>query len=302
MTRLILDSGDPEEYKITAKIAYDNNQELWGGTTNPSLIAKKLAMKGKKLTKEEAFELQKDIVLQILDFVPGAVSVEVYADSNTTAEEMISQGEKIASWHERVVIKLPTTIEGFKARTVLRKQSITTNNTLVFSQPQIVAICIHENLVQKTYDVKGQWPSFISPFIGRLDDIGEDGLSLVKNGLELKKQLQSNLWMLAASIRNIHHLSESITLGSELVTAPLKVYEEWFLRKNTGEHQTGLKISKLWNIPDEVRNIDSLASFMQALETDILNISHPLTDKGLERFANDWNALISDKRNNSNYH
>lgn len=295
MTRLILDSGDPEEYKITAKIANDNNQELWGGTTNPSLIAKKLAMKGKKLTKEEAFELQKEIVLQILDIVPGAVSVEVYADSNTTAEEMISQGEKISRWHERVVIKVPTTIEGFKARTVLRKHSITTNNTLVFSQPQIVAICIHENLVQKEYGVQGQWPSFISPFVGRLDDIGEDGLSLVKNGLELKKQLQSNLWMLAASIRNTYHLSESITLGSELVTAPLKVYEEWFLRKNRNKHQTGLKISKLWDIPDEVKNIDSLASFMQALETDILNIYHPLTDKGLERFANDWNALVSDK-------
>lgn len=294
MTRLILDSGDPEEYKITAKIASDNNQELWGGTTNPSLIAKKLAMKGKKLTRDEAFELQKDIVLQILDLIPGAVSVEVYADFNTTADEMISQGEKIARWHDRVVIKLPTTIEGFKARTALRRQHITINNTLVFSQQQIVAICIHENLVQKEYDVPGQWPSFISPFIGRLDDISEDGLSLLKNGLELKKQLNSNLWMLAASIRNTHHLSESINLGSELVTAPLKVFEEWFSQeKNTNERQTGLKISQLWNIPDEVKMLDSLTAFMQALQNGILNISHPLTDKGIERFANDWNTLLS---------
>ncbi len=293
MTRLILDSGNPEEYKIIAKIAKDNNQEIWGGTTNPSLIAKKLALQGRKLTRKEAFDLQKDIALQILDIVPGALSVEVYADSNTTADEMISQGEKIARWHERVVIKLPTTIEGFKARTELRKKHIPINNTLVFSQQQIVAICIHENLVQKEYGVQGVWPSFVSPFIGRLDDIGEDGLSLLKNGIELKNQLQPNLWMLAASIRNTHHLSESIRLGSELVTAPATVYNAWFAKKEiTIEHTNVLKISQLWNVPDEIKKIDSLDAFMHALATGILNIYHPLTEKGLERFANDWNTLI----------
>src|ERR1700719_1712375 len=116
MTKFLLDSGDPDEYKEITSLAKEKGYELWGATTNPTLIAKKLA--GQKITSEEAFALQKKIVFEILDIVPGAVSAEVYADDKTTAEQMVEQGRDIAKWHERIFVKLPTTIEGFKARTV----------------------------------------------------------------------------------------------------------------------------------------------------------------------------------------
>lgn len=293
MTRFILDSGNPEEYKQVSKLAKDHNQEMWGGTTNPSLIAKKLSEQGKKLTMDEAFLLQKNIVMQILELVPGAVSAEVYADLTTTADSMIKQGREIATWDERVVIKLPTTLEGFKARTQLRKLNITINNTLVFSQQQIYAICLHENLMQREYGAESKWPNFISPFIGRLDDIGEDGLSLVKNGMQIKGLFDVDTWMLAASIRSTHHLADCIAAESELVTAPLKVYQDWFEHNGEpSEALQGLQASPLWEPPDNLSEIRSIESFMEAIGSGQLNISHPLTEKGIIKFTEDWKAIL----------
>ena len=156
-----------------------------GGTTNPSLIAKKLA--GEKVTQDEAFFKQKEIIFELLEIVPGAVSAEVYADMTTPAEAMVEQGREIAKWHERIHVKLPTTIEGFKARTVLRQLGIPTNNTLVFSQEQIFAICLHEEIIQRQTPIKNTWPPFISPFVGRLDDLDFNGMDLIADGIKLKK-------------------------------------------------------------------------------------------------------------------
>ena len=305
MTRFILDSGNPDEYKTIGKLAKDHNNELWGSTTNPSLIAKKLAGQGKKLTTKEAFQLQREIVFEILELVPGAVSAEVYADSQTTSTEMVEQGKEIASWHERVVIKLPTTVEGFKARTELRKLNIVINNTLVFSQQQIYAICLHEHLMQKEFQAKNKWPCFISPFIGRLDDIGESGITLVKNGMELKKSFPEKLWMLAASIRSPRHIQESIDAGSELITVPGKVYQEWFTtgndpsafgtNQNPSPSQDNLHKEPLWSPPVNIQCIASVEAFMAALESGELAISHPLTDKGIIKFTEDWQAILQRK-------
>ena len=133
--KFLLDSGDPNEYKEIEPLAKKHDSNLWGSTTNPTLIAKKLA--GKKVSQQEAFDLQKKLVMDILDLVPGAVSAEVFSDWATTGEEMAKQGRDIATWDKRVVVKLPTTKEGFIARTILRKEKIPVNNTLVFSQAQI---------------------------------------------------------------------------------------------------------------------------------------------------------------------
>jgi len=293
MTRFILDSGNPQEYESIVKLAHNHGSEIWGSTTNPSLIAKKLSESGKKLTLDEAFALQKDIVMQILMLVPGAVSAEVYADTETKADEMVEQGLEIAAWDERVVIKIPTTIEGFKARTQLRKKNITINNTLVFSQQQIYAICLHEHLVQKEFNAMSKWPCFISPFLGRLDDIGEDGTALVKNGMQQKKHFQEELWMLAASIRSTRHLADSIDLGTELITAPAKVYTEWFEGgQKPSEKTEGLKVPPLWQPIETIEEIESLENFMLALENKTLDISHSLTDKGIIKFTEDWQGIL----------
>lgn len=296
-TKFLLDSGDPDEYKEIANLAKSKGKELWGATTNPSLIAKKLS--GKKITQKEAFELQKQIILEITEIVPGAVSAEVYADEKTTAEEMIEQGKEIATWHKRVVVKLPTTVEAFKARTELRKTGIAINNTLVFSQQQIFAICLHEQITQKLYGpIIGLWPPFISPFVGRLDDINEDGMMLVDNGMKIKKGL--DIWMLEASVRRLEHMKIGINLGTELITAPAKTYREFFALTNeeiekmdTNDYRKDLSQPNFWIAADDLKSIDSVTSFTQALESGLLDISHPLTDKGIARFAEDWKAIIA---------
>lgn len=300
MTHFILDSGDPDEYREISALANEHNSQLWGGTTNPSLIAKKLT--GRKISSQkEAFDLQKAIVQEIATIVPGAVSGEVYADKGTTAEQMIEQGREIASWGERIVVKLPTTIEGFKARTILRKENILTNNTLVFSQEQIAAICLHEQLVVKEFGPRNnEWPPFISPFIGRLDDIGENGMDLVRLGMQIKSKFSVPTWMLAASIRTTAHFTLSLIAGVELITVPAKTFKEWFalpdeqkVAMDTSYQQT-LTAIRAYSFPESLSNLTTTGEFIQALMSKKLDISHHLTDKGIERFASDWNKLISE--------
>ncbi len=304
-TKYLLDSGDPDEYREIAKLALDNGQELWGSTTNPTLIAKKLS--GRQVHSQgEAFSLQKDIVLEIIDIVPGAVSAEVYADQTTPAAEMISQGREIASWHTRVVVKLPTTIEGFKARTELRKLGIVTNNTLVFSQEQIFATCLHEALIQKLFGpIDSTWPTFISPFVGRLDDIGLDGMSLVSEGMRLKSlaqflALDGNVpWMLEASVRRPEHIKRGIDAGAELITAPAKIYREWFALsdhdKQTLEEtpKNELKPLNAWSPPEEIQDPSGIETFIEYLDSNKLDIRHELTNKGIVGFVEDWKAIIT---------
>lgn len=298
----LLDSGDPDEFREIAALAKTQDSELWGATTNPTLIAKKLA--GKKISQQEAYELQKQIVLEIISIVPGAVSAEVYADEKTTAEEMVGQGREIATWHERVVVKLPTTIEGFKARSALRKGKVPINNTLVFSQQQIFAICLHEKIMQEQFGpIQNTWPSFISPFVGRLDDIQIDGMQLVEHGMKIKQLVFKDApngasWMLEASVRRNEHMQRGITCKTELITAPAKVYREWFSITNEQKNLSNknyaqdLEPIQYWQPPPDLLSIQTENAFMQALESGQLNIQHDLTDRGITRFADDWKAII----------
>lgn len=297
MTKFILDSGDPIEYREIAGLAKQKGSQLWGGTTNPTLIAKKLS--GKKFTHKEEFDLQKSIVFDILKIVSGAVSAEVYADEKTNAQAMIEQGREIATWHTRVVVKLPTTTEGFKARTQLRKEKISVNNTLVFSQEQIFAICLHEHIVKKTFGfIEEPYPPFISPFVGRLDDLNIDGMQLVEHGMKTKGLFDTQLWMLEASVRNLQHIKRGIDTNVELITAPAKVYREWFALTdqqvaNFDSHNSKLAPIQYWQPPRELFKIQTTDHFISAITTGKLNIYHDLTDKGLEKFAADWNSIIA---------
>lgn len=299
MIKYLLDSGDPDEYRHIADVAKSKGQELWGSTTNPSLIAKKLA--GHKVTFEEAFfQLQKSLIEEILTIVPGAVSAEVYASPTSTAEEMIEQGKVIDTWHERVVVKLPTNLEGFKARTELRKLGVTINNTLVFSQQQSFAISLHEKLMLQAYGpAKSGWPSFISPFLGRLDDKGEDGLSFLKYATETMHELfgTDTAWMLAASIRTPRHFKASVEYGCEMITAPAKVYDEWLAMSETDQQALSLETPELTEIPrwepsDELKSIATVDDFFKAIADGKLDITHPLSDAGIERFVHDWQAIL----------
>jgi transaldolase len=299
-TKFLLDSGDINEYKQIQELAHAHNSEIWGSTTNPSLIAKKLA--GKKVPQEEAFSvLQKEIIEEILAVVPGAVSAEVYAAPDTKADAMVEQGKVIATWDPRVVVKLPTTLEGFKARTELRKLGICINNTLVFSQQQVFAITLHEQIMTAQYgQPKSQYPCFISPFIGRLDDRGEDGISMLEHSVKTIHENfpQDLVWMLEASIRTVTHLQKGIALDVELATAPAKVYTEWFSMTDKEKSTAQTSPSSLTEIPywqptPELVGIKTIDDCMHAIENGALDITHPLTDKGIEKFIADWSAIIA---------
>lgn len=301
MTKFLLDSGDPQEYRDISLLAKERGSELWGSTTNPSLIAKKIAASGKKLTPKEAFALQKEIVLEIIDIVPGAVSGEVYADHATTAEDMAEQGRDIASWHPRVIVKLPTTLEGMKARTLLRKEGVGINNTLVFSQEQVFAICLHEKIMQKMYGPsKTGFPAFISPFLGRLDDKGESGISFLKEGMRIKNTFfdPELTWMLSASIRNTYHLQQTLQLDCELTTVPAKVYREWFGLSEEQKRASANPVQNLtdiapWTPSAKLANIQSADELMSAITSNALDISHPLTAAGIDKFVADWQTILA---------
>src|SRR5215469_17018939 len=171
-SKILVDGGDPQE---TAEV----KQLLGvvdGQTTNPSLIAKnpeirQLISSGHKLTaQEEAAEYRK-IVQAISPIVGDAgVSIEVFADNRTTAQEMVKQGREMFSWIPNAYVKYPCTAQGLHAAEISVAEGIRVNMTLCFSQEQAAAV------YAATRGSKS--PVYVSPFIGRLDDIGQNGVDL----------------------------------------------------------------------------------------------------------------------------
>ena len=273
-TKIFLDSGDPEETREAIKLL----GFLDGQTTNPSLIAKNPETTGKKFAKEELLEFYRKVVQEVSRVIPeGSVSIEVYADKNTNAEEMLRQGREMFSWIPNAHIKYPTTREGLKAAQQSVKEGMRVNMTLVFSQQQAAAVYAATRGAKRG-DV------FLSPFIGRLDDRGENGMNLIENILKMYQKGDGHVEVLTASVRNLNHLLAAVQLGSDILTSPLKVLREW--------DQTGLLVQGDFYKPEALNPIlyEELS-----LEQDwtAFDISHELTDVGVERFSADWNALLS---------
>ena len=220
-TQILVDGGDPKEtLRIKNLIGFVDGQ-----TTNPSLIAKspeiqQLVASGHSLSSEEEKSEYKKIVQSISPLVGDAgVSIEVFADLNTTAEEMLAQGQEMFSWIPNAYIKYPCTHEGLRAAQISIQRSIRVNMTLCFSQEQAAAV--HAA-------TKGsKEPVYVSPFVGRLDDRGEDGMDLVRNIKKMYEHSDGHVHVLAASIRNLNHLLFSFALRAELATVSTKVLEEW---------------------------------------------------------------------------
>lgn len=259
MTKIFLDSGDPQETKTALTLL----GHLDGQTTNPSLFAKNPAISGKKFTQEQIYEEYKKIVQEISGLIPqGSVSIEVYADKKTTSAAMIAKAQEMNTWIPNAHIKLPITTAGLTAAEALTKQDIKLNLTLCFSEEQAAAV-YNATKGAKVGDV------FLSPFIGRLDDKGINGLDLIKNIQALFNDSDHHVSVLAASIRTLNHLNACLAMNSDIVTAPLNVYQEW---------------KKLQPINKSNLNLNQ--------SRPAYNLQHELTDAGLEKFASDWNQLI----------
>ncbi|MDH7511998.1 MAG: fructose-6-phosphate aldolase [Clostridiales bacterium] len=170
---------------------------LDGVTTNPSLVAK----------EDVKFE---DLIKEICRLVPGPVSVECVS---TRAEEIIQEARQIAQLAPNVVVKIPICIDGLKATRVLSQEGIGVNTTLVFSPTQAL-------LAAKAGS------RYVSPFIGRLDDISHDGMELVEQILVILDNYGLETEVIVASIRHPRHVVEAALLGADIATAPYAVMEK----------------------------------------------------------------------------
>jgi len=203
----------------TAEVSEIRTAADWGiidgVTTNPTLISKS----GKDF---------KSVLHEIVSLVDGPISAEVVS---MDAEGMLKEAEVLAAMHRNIVIKLPLTPEGLKACGKLTKKGVKTNVTLCFQAGQAL-------LAAKA------GATYISPFIGRLDDVSEDGMQLIRDIREIYDNYDFETQILAASIRHPRHIIESALAGADVVTAPMKVIQQLY--------------------------------------------QHPLTDKGLASFMEDW--------------
>ncbi|MDD5170279.1 MAG: transaldolase family protein [Syntrophales bacterium] len=279
-SKIFLDGGNPDE---TGDIL-DIIGFLDGQTTNPTLIArnpwiKKRLEAGGHFNKRELLDFYRDTVRLISSLIPGgSVSIEVYADLSSSAEEMLAQAEEMNSWIPNAHIKFPTSHEGLKAANRAVHDGFRVNMTLCFSQEQAAAVYSATRGAKKG-DV------FISPFVGRLDDIGENGMDLVANIMEMYRAGDGHVEVLTASVRNMDHFLYALQLGSHIITAPFSVLKEWkYLDLRQPKRDYRYDAKGLKEIP--YKKIDLSKRW------EDYDISHDLTQKGIVRFSSDWNALI----------
>ena len=193
--RFFVDTADVDQIRKANDMGV-----ICGVTTNPSLIAK----------SGRQFE---DVIKEITSIVDGAISGEVKA-TTTDAEGMIKEGREIAKIHPNMVVKIPTTIEGLKATKVLSSEGIKTNLTLIFNPNQALLAA-------------RAGATYVSPFLGRLDDISQNGLDLIADIREIFDAAGDiDTQIICASVRNPIHVTECAKMGADIATVPYNVFEQ----------------------------------------------------------------------------
>ncbi|TXJ38633.1 fructose-6-phosphate aldolase [Brachyspira aalborgi] len=172
---------------------------ICGVTTNPSLIAKE----GKNFN---------DVIKEITSIVDGPISGEVKA-TTIKAEDMITEAREIAKIHKNMVVKIPMTVEGLKAVKILSKEGIKTNVTLIFSANQALLAA-------------RAGATYVSPFLGRLDDISTDGLELIRTIADIFATHDIDTEIISASVRHPIHVTECALAGADIATVPYSVIEQ----------------------------------------------------------------------------
>jgi transaldolase len=278
LSKILVDGGDPQETRRVRDLLG------WvdGQTTNPSLVAKnpevaRLVKSGEKLSESQETAEYRKIVQAISPLVGDAgVSIEVFADLNTTADTMLQQGREMFSWIPNAYIKYPCTADGLKAAQRSVAEGLRVNMTLCFSQSQAAAV------YAATKGAKA--PVYVSPFIGRLEDIGQNGMDVIRNIKRMYAAGDGHVLVLAASIRSVEHLLCSFHYGAELVTVPAKILEEW-----AGQGRP---------LPDANFAYTSGGAEIAYEDLDLdqpwerFNIQHELTRKGIEKFVADYKSTI----------
>ncbi|EJH5366798.1 fructose-6-phosphate aldolase [Listeria monocytogenes] len=190
--RFFIDTANVEEIKKANRMGF-----IAGVTTNPSLVAKE----GRDFN---------EVIQEITSIVDGPISGEVVS---LEADEMIAEGRVIAKIHPNMVVKIPMTGEGLAAVKVLTEEGIKTNVTLVFSATQALLAA-------------RAGATYVSPFLGRLDDIGDDGLVLIRDIADIFEIHGIPTEIISASVRHPIHVIECAKAGADIATVPFKVFEQ----------------------------------------------------------------------------
>lgn len=190
--KIFMDTANVEEIKQFVDMGI-----VYGVTTNPSLVAK-------------SGRTQADVIPEICRLVPGPVSAEVISQE---CEGMVQEARDLVRIADNVVVKIPCIAEGLKAVKILAAEGIRTNVTLVFSLGQALLAA-------------RAGASYVSPFIGRLDDIGEDGVQLVRDMVKVFHNYNFKTEIIAASVRNVEHVNKVMLAGADIATIPTKVLAE----------------------------------------------------------------------------
>ncbi len=283
-TKILLDGGNPDEtLKVKTRL-----ELLDGQTTNPTYVAKNPEIQrrighGRGLSSKEQLQAYRKIVQQISPLVGDAgVSIEVFADLNTSAREMLDQGEEMFSWIPNAYIKYPCLPEGLRAAQMSVQRGMRVNLTLCFSQEQAAAVY--------AATLGAADPVYVSPFVGRLDDQGENGMDLVWNIKKMYAHGDGHVHVLAASLRRLEHLLCAFSVGAELATGPAKLLEEWA--------DAGLPL------PDAgfaYQAVDSRGKQLQPIpykEIDLnaswesFDLWHELTTQGIAQFVSDYKSTL----------
>jgi transaldolase len=187
--KLFIDTANVEEIKKANDMGI-----ICGVTTNPSLISKE-------------GRVFKEVVEEITQIIDGPISAEVVS---LDAEGMVREAVQLSKIHKNIVVKIPITAEGLKAVNILKKEGIKTNMTLVFSAGQGLLAA-------------RAGASYVSPFVGRLDDVGNNGMELISELVGIFNNYDINTEIIAASIRNPMHVIQAAKLGCHIATVPYKV-------------------------------------------------------------------------------
>ena len=190
--RIFIDTADIDEIREVARWGI-----LSGVTTNPTLLSK------------NAGKRHEDIIKEIAELVDGPISAETVS---LDTGGMLEEGRRFAAWHPNVVVKVPSTPNGWAAVKQLKQEEIRTNVTLCFSANQALFAALAGAYI-------------ISPFVGRLDDISEDGLQVVRETVEIYRQHHLSTLVLAASIRSPRDIIDAAKAGADIATVPFKVLE-----------------------------------------------------------------------------
>ena len=190
--RFFIDTANVDEIKEASRWGI-----ISGVTTNPSLIAKE----GRDF---------KQVVKEITEIIDGPISAEVIS---LEADGMVAEARELAQIHPNIVIKIPMCLEGLKAVNVLTKENIATNVTLVFSANQALMAA-------------RAGATYVSPFIGRLDDISEDGMQLIRDVVDIFEIHGIGTEIIAASIRHPLHVTQAALAGADIATVPYKVFKQ----------------------------------------------------------------------------